>query len=160
MFKNNGAWYGFVVGVSLGALAASYLPNHHQYLVDDPTKTKTHPNTTQRNDLSTFQRCPRRKGAFIIEICVSDIESVAEAAQGGASSIELCANRKDGGTTPSTGLIQESLKLFPGEIHVLIRPRPGNFVYTTQEFEVILKDAAAAQAAGATGELYQPGAIF
>ena len=70
----------------------------------------------------------------IIEISVSDIESAYQAWSGGANSLELCANRSEGGTTPSLGLVEECLSRFQLqgclEIHVLIRPRPGNFVYS------------------------------
>ena len=70
----------------------------------------------------------------IVEISVSDIESAYQAWSGGANSLELCANRSEGGTTPSLGLVEECVSRFqlPGccEIHILLRPRPGNFVYS------------------------------
>ena len=65
------------------------------------------------------------------EICLSDVTSAISAIEGGATSIELCTNRGEGGITPFIGLIQEVVFLSRGksvEIHVLIRPRPGNFV--------------------------------
>ena len=69
-----------------------------------------------------------------IEISVSDIESAYQAWCGGANSLELCSNRSEGGTTPSLGLIEECVSRFQLqgclEIHVLIRPRPGHFVYS------------------------------
>ena len=47
-----------------------------------------------------------------------------------------------GGVTPSYGLVEEVVKRFKGrvEIHVLIRPRPGDFAYSDCEFEVMLRD--------------------
>ena len=67
------------------------------------------------------------------EICLSDVTSAISAIEGGATSIELCTSRGEGGITPFIGLIQEVVFLCRGksvEIHVLIRPRPGNFVYS------------------------------
>ena len=68
------------------------------------------------------------------EVCLCDVTSATSAIDGGATSIELCTNRGDGGVTPSIGLILEVVNLCRGkdvEVHVLVRPRPGNFVYST-----------------------------
>ncbi len=97
-----------------------------------------------------------RNALRTIEICISDIESARHAVNGGANSLELCANRMEGGTTPSIGFIEECVNLcrsFDVEVHVLIRPRPGDFVYTAEEFEVIERDIMAAKMAGADGKL-------
>jgi copper homeostasis protein len=79
---------------------------------------------------------------FIVEICLSDIESACNARRGGCNSIEVCTDRSQGGVTPSLGLVDEILRRFKGDlaVNVLIRPRPGNFCYTDNEFEVILRD--------------------
>lgn len=91
----------------------------------------------------------------IVEICVSDIESAYQSWRGGANSLELCSNRLEGGVTPSTGLIEECIARFqmPGifEVHVLIRPRPGDFFYSDAEFDVILRDITLVKHLGATG---------
>jgi hypothetical protein len=88
----------------------------------------------------------------VVEICLSDIESCRNALDGGANSIELCVDRGHGGVTPSFGLIQEACRLESCQINVLIRPRDGNFVYTDDEFDVILRDIIAVKNAGATGK--------
>eukprot|EP01038_Epipyxis_sp_PR26KG_P004493 gene4493-6349_t len=92
-----------------------------------------------------------------VEICVSDIHSAYEAYKGGARSIELCANRLEGGITPSIGFIEQCVYLLQAtdvQINVLIRPRPGDFVYSSVEFDVIQRDVAAAKAAGADGIVF------
>lgn len=69
----------------------------------------------------------------VIEICLSDVTSAISAIAGGATSIELCTNRADGGITPYIGLVDEVVRLTRGkdiQVHVLIRPRAGNFVYS------------------------------
>jgi copper homeostasis protein len=94
----------------------------------------------------------------IIEICLSDLESVKKAIAGGANSIELCVDRSSGGVTPSYGLIKEACRLAIGsnvKINVLIRPRDGNFIYSDDEFDVMLRDIIIARDAGAHG-LIQP----
>jgi len=91
-----------------------------------------------------------------VEICICDIESARHAVNGGANSLELCSNRMEGGTTPSIGFIEECVKLcrsFDVEVHVLIRPRAGDFVYTVEEFEVMERDIMAAKMSGADGKL-------
>jgi copper homeostasis protein len=90
-----------------------------------------------------------------IEVCLSDISSIVNAIHGGATSLELCTNRAEGGVTPSVGLVEEAVRLCrttdSTAVHVLIRPRPGHFVYSNEEFEVILRDILAAKSAGADG---------
>lgn len=95
-----------------------------------------------------------KKRERIIEACVSDIESALEAVRGGCNSLELCSNRKEGGTTPSHGLVAEVVrrcKLKDVCINVLIRPRPGGFNYSYAEFELIIRDILCAYQAGADG---------
>jgi copper homeostasis protein CutC len=100
-----------------------------------------------------------QKNTFInhdrtVEVCVSDIESVLEAIEGGATSLELCSDRPQGGITPSLALIEESVKQASGSnitIHVLIRPRPGGFVYSNSEFDLMIRDILTAKMAGAHG---------
>ena len=98
------------------------------------------------------------------------IESVHAAIEGGVSSIELCSNRLEGGVTPSIGFVRQAVALARSqsrresdytydihsrlhyvEVHVLIRPRAGDFVYSEAELEVILADVGAAWNAGADG---------
>lgn len=86
-----------------------------------------------------------------IEICCGDIESVIGAAKGGAKRIELCCALADGGLTPSLGLIREAVKTGIPKINVLIRPRPGDFVYSPEELKVMADDIDAAIDNGATG---------
>ena len=90
-------------------------------------------------DIEVERRSRRKKFLLsgtdkaIVEICLSDIASAIAAIAGGSSSIELCTNRAEGGVTPFIGLVEEVVRMSRGknvQIHVLIRPRPGNFVYS------------------------------
>ena len=88
----------------------------------------------------------------LLEVCCGSLTDVIHAVEGGAERIELCSALSVDGLTPSIGLIEEVRKQFPHLIvHVLIRPREGNFVYTDSEKAVIYRDIRHAIAAGADG---------
>jgi copper homeostasis protein len=69
----------------------------------------------------------------------------------GVHRIELCGPLHEGGTTPSAGLIARCLERLLVSVHVLIRPRVGDFVYTDDEFEIMKRDVAVAKELGADG---------
>lgn len=86
-----------------------------------------------------------------LEICVDSIQSALSAEKGGADRIELCAALSEGGLTPSAGLIATVRKLLNIDIHVLIRPRRGDFYYSDLEIETMKHDIAQARDIGANG---------
>ncbi len=75
----------------------------------------------------------------ILEIAVHSFESALIAQQGGANRLELCMALQTGGLTPDPGLISLVLEKINLPVHVLIRPRMGNFVYNLTEFKTILR---------------------
>ena len=77
---------------------------------------------------------------YIIEIATSDFATTHSAVEGGADRIELCANLAEGGTTPSFGMIQQCRKAFSVQLFPIIRPRGGDFLYSEEEFQVMLED--------------------
>jgi copper homeostasis protein len=90
-------------------------------------------------------------GRVKVEICVGDVASALAAEAGGAHQVELCDNLAVGGTTPSAGTIAESCRRLSIPVHVLIRPRAGDFVYTEPEIAVMRHDIDVAKALGAAG---------
>ena len=79
-----------------------------------------------------------------LEVCCGSLQSVMNAVEGGAERIELCQALSLDGLTPSIGLLKTVRALYPAlKIHVLIRPREGNFVYTTKEVDVMVDDIRA-----------------
>ncbi len=86
-----------------------------------------------------------------VEVVCYNIASVAEAIKGGADRIELCASPGDGGTTPSAGMIQMAKAISPVPVYVMIRPRGGDFLYDTEEYEVMKRDIGYAKAQLADG---------
>jgi copper homeostasis protein len=87
----------------------------------------------------------------ILEICCSSDVSVQNAVQGGADRIELCTNLLDDGLTPDDAFMERVHNTVHIPVHVLIRPRAGNFVYTDAETKQILVDIDRARAAGFPG---------
>jgi copper homeostasis protein len=75
-----------------------------------------------------------------VEIVVYNIESALKALDGGADRIELCDNPGDGGTTPSYGTIEIVRKNLGIDVYVMIRPRGGDFHYTSYEFHAMKRD--------------------
>jgi len=87
----------------------------------------------------------------ILEVCCGDLESALAATEGGAQRVELCSALSADGLTPSAGLIA-AVRRIPGlKMHVLIRPREGDFVYTDEEFDVMREDILLAKQLGADG---------
>ena len=86
---------------------------------------------------------------MIFEICVQTPAGVLAAVAAGADRVELCADLGSGGVTPSGGLIEWAASRIT--THVLIRPRPGDFSYSSHETGIMLRDIEVAKAAGAHG---------
>jgi copper homeostasis protein len=88
---------------------------------------------------------------YLLEICCDHLESAVAAQAGGAHRIELCAALATDGITPSAGILAEVVKHLSIPVFVLVRPRPGNFVYTGRELEAMLSDIHHCKALGAAG---------
>jgi copper homeostasis protein len=86
-----------------------------------------------------------------VEICVGDVASAEAAQAGGASRVELCDHLSAGGTTPSAGAIAIACQRLAIPVHVLIRPRAGDFIYSELELAVMRHDIEVAKALGAAG---------
>ena len=72
---------------------------------------------------------------YKLEIACFNLESAVIAQENGADRVELCANMKDGGTTPDFEITKVAREVLSIELNVMIRPRGGNFVYSDFEFE-------------------------
>jgi copper homeostasis protein len=88
---------------------------------------------------------------FKLEICADSIESALNAQLAGADRIELCANLIEGGTTPSYGTIISAKSNLNILLHVLIRPRGGDFLYTDIEYDIMRRDIETCGESGADG---------
>ena len=75
-----------------------------------------------------------------LEIACFNYQSALIAEESGADRIELCENMQLGGTTPNAVLavrVREKLSI---KMHVIIRPRGGDFIYTDEEFVEMKQD--------------------
>lgn len=100
---------------------------------------------------------------MILEIAVFNIHSAIQAALAGAHRIEVCENNTDGGTTASYGTLKTIKEKIQIPVFPIVRPRGGDFLYTTEEFEVMKKDMLLIKQLGfegaVTGLLKQDGSI-
>ena len=91
----------------------------------------------------------------MVEVCANGVESCIAAQNGGADRVELCAGIPEGGTTPSYGEIKVARRvLTTTRLHVIIRPRGGDFLYSDLEVERMAADIAACRELGVDGVVF------
>ena len=88
---------------------------------------------------------------YILECCCDSVESAIAAEKGGANRLELCSNLMIGGTTPSIALYHAVREAVGLKIHVLLRPRFGDFCYTDHEKQILKEEVRSFREAGADG---------
>ena len=86
----------------------------------------------------------------MLEVCVEDVGGLQAAVTGGADRVELCSALPLGGLTPSAAMIEAAARA-PVPVHVLLRPRAGDFRYDAAEEELISRDLQKAAAVGLVG---------
>jgi copper homeostasis protein len=86
-----------------------------------------------------------------MEVCCYDLESALNAQEAGANRIELCADRHQGGTTPSYGTMEVVRKQVKLPVFVMIRPRGGDFLYSAPELNAMMHDIQMAKELGMEG---------
>lgn len=92
---------------------------------------------------------------FRIEVCANGVESCLAAQAGGADRVELCAGMSEGGTTPSYGEIVTAKELLhTTRLHVIIRPRGGDFLYTPLEVRRMISDIELCKRVGVDGVVF------
>jgi len=77
---------------------------------------------------------------ILIEVAAFTPCSALNAASAGAHRIELCSGYSEGGLAPSAASIQYVREIVDIPVHVMLRPRIGDFVYNDIEKEIIIKD--------------------
>ncbi|SEK58714.1 copper homeostasis protein CutC [Nonomuraea pusilla] len=86
------------------------------------------------------------------EICVDSTAGALAAEEAGAHRVELCAALFEGGLTPTLGTVEATLAAVSSiRVHVIIRPRGGDFIYDPYEIAAMERDVATVAAAGAHG---------
>lgn len=94
---------------------------------------------------------------YTLEVCVDSLVSAKNAELGGATRLELCENLVIGGTTPSPAFFQQVKKAVTIPVHILVRPRFGDFLYSQAEIERVAQEIEDLYRAG--GEAFVIGAL-
>lgn len=89
--------------------------------------------------------------AKVLEICVDSLASARAAIAGGADRLELCSALLAGGLTPYEGLLRQIRGESDIPVRCLMRPRPGDFLYTPEERELMRVQILRLKEAGADG---------
>lgn len=92
--------------------------------------------------------------SVILEVCAENVAGVLAAEAAGAHRIELCSALAEGGVMPSVGLFRQVRARLRLPLHVLVRPRAGDFCYSDLELVVMLEDIASFKDAGADGLVF------
>ena len=88
---------------------------------------------------------------MILEVCIDSLASARAAVRGGADRLELCGALALGGLTPYTELLRQIRRESDIAIRCLMRPRAGDFLYTTEEIELMAAQIRELRSAGADG---------
>lgn len=88
---------------------------------------------------------------MLLEICANSYQSAVNAEKAGAHRIELCSELAVGGITPSYGLLKKVMANLNIPVHVLIRPRSGDFTYSNDEFEIMKENILLCKELGCAG---------
>jgi copper homeostasis protein len=88
---------------------------------------------------------------FQLEICAFNLASAIVAQAAGADRIELCASPEEGGVTQSPGTIRTARETLRIALYPIIRPRGGDFLYSEEEFRIMLRDIEYCKQVGCNG---------
>jgi copper homeostasis protein len=91
---------------------------------------------------------------YLIEVVASTVHSCKEAELGGAGRIELCSALGAAGITPSSGLLEIVKRHINIPVFVMIRPREGDFTYSSTEVEVMKREIDLLGTSGADGFVF------
>jgi copper homeostasis protein len=91
---------------------------------------------------------------IIFELCAETLDACLEGKAGGASRIELCSHLEVGGLTPDPGLVVQVVQQSGLPVHVMVRPRAGNFFYSDAEFDAMCADLQALRPLGIAGVVF------
>ncbi|SHF32876.1 copper homeostasis protein [Mariniphaga anaerophila] len=91
---------------------------------------------------------------MIKEACVETLQEALLAEKNGAGRIELCADLSTGGLTPPAELLKQACSVLKIPVMAMVRPRPGNFIYSENEIDQMKNDIDLAKKSGAAGVVF------
>ena len=89
-----------------------------------------------------------------LEIACFSLKGAEIAVKAGADRIEFCHNYAAGGISPPVEEVEQVKQVTGKPVFVMIRPRPGNFVYNNQEIKQMHANIEAMKSAGADGFVF------
>lgn len=94
---------------------------------------------------------------MILEACVENFYKVPEVIKRGAHRIELCDNLSVGGTTVSHGVAVRTIEYCKSnhvKVMAMVRPRGGDFIYSSEEIEIMQHDIYHLKGLGIDGVVF------
>lgn len=88
------------------------------------------------------------------EFCTDSVDGAIAASKFNLKRIELCTALELGGLTPSYGLLTRCVEQTSAEVHVMIRPKAGNFIYDRNDILIMQRDIIGAKSGGAKGVVF------
>lgn len=89
--------------------------------------------------------------SVLVEVCIDSLESLPIAQNAGAGRIELCSSLATGGLTPSAGYMALASRIAKVPVYAIIRPREGDFLFSNDDIEMMIKDIHCAKQSGLNG---------
>jgi copper homeostasis protein len=89
-----------------------------------------------------------------LEIACFNLRAAEIAVKAKADRIEYCHNYDQGGISPPVGEVVQHKKKFNTPVFVMVRPRPGNFIYSKEELREMARTIDLMKAAGADGFVF------
>ena len=91
---------------------------------------------------------------MVLELCSDSLQGVISAGKFRLNRVELCSALELGGLTPNIGLVKACVDANCVEIHAMLRPRGGGFVYNSEELKIMESDLRAFAAIGVKGVVF------
>lgn len=91
---------------------------------------------------------------ILLESPVFTLEAALKAAKVGVDRLELCSSFGEGGETPGPGMLSYLKKTIDIPVFVMIRPRGGDFVYSSDEIDVMAEEIRVFTSLGADGFVF------
>lgn len=95
-------------------------------------------------------------GRITLEVAVETVADAEVAAAAGADRLELCAALDAGGLTPTADTFRAVRGAVPLPVVVMIRPRPGDFLYSPEELSQMRDAVERFVGLGADGVVFGP----
>ena len=91
---------------------------------------------------------------MLLEVIATTYKEALDIEKAGADRIELVTGIKEGGLTPSIGLINNVCDNVKIPVNVMVRPHSKSFFYTKEDLEVIYADVIAIKETRANGIVF------